>query len=343
MDRPHHISLRELLQSWNLHVKSIEPIKDVYKVRTDQGVKSLKGSPMSTAAMRFIHSALKHLHSQGFNRVLRAIPTSDGQDFIVAEGLIYSLYDWIDGRRPDFRKSHELQDAVKTMAAMHQAGLGFQPPTGASPRKRWGRLDESHKIHRQDLADFSDYAKAKRYLSRFDREFLKHLTDYLQLADQAIAALNVEEYSQIVQEAKQKGCICHGDVAERNFVLSPDGVMNLIDLDSCRLDLPVMDLVKLTRRVLKKVNWDPAVAKTIITAYQEAFPLSEAEIRIFGAVISFPQKFWRIADRYYHKKKFFSEEKAYNKLRKVTKQKKGFLGFLACYNKEAPDWWRSSP
>lgn len=342
MNRPHHISLRELLQSWSIQVKGIEPVLDVYKVDTDQGVKAFKGSPLSASSMRFIHSILKHLHNQGFDQVLTAIPTSDGQDFIVAEGLVYSLYDWIKGRRPDFRKADELQKAVKAMAAMHQAGEGYHPPSGVPPRKRWGRLAESHKKRRQDLADFAEHAKAKRYLSRFDREYLDHLPDYLGLADQSIATLGSEEYGRLVQAAKQKGCFCHGDMAERNFILDHDGSMHIIDLDSSRLDLPVMDLVKLVRRVLKKVRWDPAVAKTILTAYQGTFPLCAEEIRIFGAVMAFPQKFWRIADRYYHKNKFFSEEKAYNKLRKVTKQKKGFIRFLECYAKEAPDWWRLS-
>lgn len=342
MERPHHISLRELLQSWNLQVKRIEPVLDVYKVQTDQGPKALKGCTLSPDAMRFIHSIFHHLKAQAFEPIMNAIPTADGQDFIVSEGMVFALYDWIEGRRPKFRHCEELRDACKTMAGLHRASMGYHPPSGLHPRRRWGRLADSQKKHRQDLADFAEKAKKKRYLTRFDREYLRHMPDYLDLATRSIESFNTEEYAALVRGYKHKGCFCHGDVAERNFVRRLDGVTALIDLDSARLDLPLMDLVKLTRRVLKKARWDPAVAQTIISAYQSIYPLQPEEIRIFGAVMLFPQKFWRIADRYYHKTKFFSEEKAYHKLQSVLRQKDAFLRFHKAYKENAEDWWGST-
>ena len=341
MDKPHHISLRELMLAWNLHIKRIEPVLDVYKVETEEGPKALKGSERDRKAMEFIHSVLRYLKEQDFDKVLTSIPTSDGQDFIVSEGLNYSLYDWIDGRRPNFKNSAELKDACKTMAELHNASIGYHAPHGIHPRKRWGRLVESNKKHQQDLADFAEIAKTKRYLSRFDRDYLDNLPDYLEFAQRSVSLLDAEEYHQLVRNAKNTGCFCHGDVAERNFVLGTDKKMYLIDLDSCRLDLPAMDLVKLTRRVLKKNRWNPEVARTIIKSYQEVAPLNAAQIRLFDAVIAFPQKFWRIADRYYHKHRFSSEEKAYHKLRNILRQKDRFINFLHCYQKESPEWWGS--
>ena len=341
MERPHHISLRELLQSWSLQIKRIEPVLDVYKVQTDAGPKALKGCNLTPNAMQFIHSIFHYLKQQEFPSIMNAIPTSDGQDFIVSEGMVFALYDWIEGRRPKFQRSDELSEACKTMASLHKASLGYHPPPGLRPRRRWGRLVESQNKHRQDLSDFAEMAKKKRYLTRFDREYLRHLPEYLDIASQSIELLNSEEYTKMVHEYKQKGCFCHGDVAERNFVRGLDGLTYLIDLDSARLDLPVMDLVKLTRRVLKKSRWNPSVAQTIIGSYQGVYSLSSEEIRLFGAVMTFPQKFWRIADRYYHKTKFFSEEKAFHKLHSVLRQKDAFLRFLKAYRENADDWWGS--
>lgn len=339
MDKPHLITLRELLQSWNIQAKHIEPIRDVYKVRSVQGIVALKGNLLSQEQMRFIHCFLRHLHEQGFDEVITAIPTPDGRDFIVMEGVVYSLYDWIDGRRPDFRRMDELRAACQALSKMHRACHGFQPPSGTRPRKRWGRLVESHKKRRQELAAFGETAKSKRFLSRFDREYLKHLPDYLSLADRSLDTMDSEAYHELVHEGKQMGCVCHGDVAERNFIRKPDGTTWIIDLDSSRLDLPVMDLVKFIRRILKKSHWNPEVARTVIQTYQEFSPLRPGEIRLFESVIMFPQKFWRISDRYYHKQKFFSEEKAYDKLRNLIRQKNDFINFLGEYREHASDWW----
>lgn len=341
MERPHHISLRELLQAWNIQAKRIEPVLDVYKVHSDLGPKAFKGCGLTPDAMRFIHSIFHHLKAQEFNAIMNAIPTSDGQDFIVSEGMVFALYDWIEGRRPKFQHTEELSDACKTMAYLHKAGLGYHPPPGLRPRRRWGRLVKSQKKHRQDLADFAEKAGNKRYKTRFDRDYLHHLPEYLELASRSIERLSTEEYRTLVREYKRMGCFCHGDVAERNFVRGLDGVTYLIDLDSARLDLPVMDLVKFTRRVLKKARWNPAVAQTIIAAYQEVLPLRPEEIHLFGALMTFPQKFWRIADRYYHKTKFFSEEKAYHKLQNVLRQKEAFIRFIKAYDENGNEWWGS--
>lgn len=339
MDKPRLISLRELMQTWNYQAKRIEPIRDVYKVSTTRGTVALKGNLLPPEQMQFIHSFLHYLQDQGFTQVLTAIPTPDGRDFIVMEGVVYSLYHWIDGKRPNFRHLDELNDACRALAKMHHACTGFHPPAGSRPRKRWGRLIDIHKKRRHDLTQFAEIAKEKRYPSRFDREYLKHLPDYLNLADQSLALLNADEYNNLVHEGKQKGYVCHGDVAERNFIRTPDGETWIIDLDSCRLDLPVMDLVKFTRRILKKSHWSPNVAQNVISSYHQVYPLSPEEIRLFEAMIMFPQKFWRIADRYYNKSKFFSEEKAYLKLKNVLRQKDDFLKFLDNYRENATDWW----
>ncbi|HEX2953462.1 MAG TPA: phosphotransferase, partial [Bacillota bacterium] len=162
MDKPHLISLQELLQTWNYQAKHMEPIRDVYKVVTTQGIVALKGNLLPPEQMQFIHSFLRHLQANGFNQVLTAISTPDGRDFILMEGVVYSLYHWIDGKRPNFRHSDELMDACRALAKMHRACIGFHPPTGSRPRKRWGRLIETHKKRRHDLADFAELAKNKR-------------------------------------------------------------------------------------------------------------------------------------------------------------------------------------
>jgi CotS family spore coat protein len=195
MDKPHLISLRELMQTWNYQAKRIEPIRDVYKVVTTQGIVALKGNLLPPEQMQFIHSFLRHLQANGFNQVLSAIPTPDGRDFIVMEGVVYSLYLWIDGKRPNFRHLDELNDACRTLAKMHHACNGFHPSAGSRPRKRWGRLIETHKKRRHDLAAFAEIANQKKYPSRFDREYLKNLPDYLNLADQSLASLNADEYN----------------------------------------------------------------------------------------------------------------------------------------------------
>lgn len=311
------IELSRIMSHWGLTVLSYQKIKDVYKVKTESGYKNLKVSPLLPKRLLFVHQAVLHLQNNGFQGMVPILPALDGRSYVSDGRYAYSLFDWIEGRQCDFSNLVELQGATRLLAEFHGKTGGFIPPDHSNMRNRLGKSLHHFEEHYQELLDFKKIA-ATMPDDPFAKTYLSQVDYFLPIAAQAIVKLRQSSYPDLVKTAHQNQTFCHGDPAARNFILTPDERIYMIDFDSCRLDLPVMDLIKFTRRVLKKYCWEFQIAKILVDAYDEVNHLSTHEVEVMKAVFYFPQKFWRMATRYFHLHDRHSPERALEKLKKYA-------------------------
>ena len=106
------------------------------------------------------------------------------------------------------------------------------------------------------------------------------------------------EYPRLEEEARKVGSFIHYDVAARNFIIQ-DGKAYLIDFDYCARDLPLVDLMRLMKRSLKYGNNAENKLKVIIEGYGRIYPMSKEQWEVLHALLLFPQKYWRLAQRYF--------------------------------------------
>jgi CotS family spore coat protein len=313
--KPVNSDLRPILACWGLEAFEWEKVKDVYKVRTNRGNKNLKVSPLNPKRLIFVHQAIRHLMRQGFPHMYPIIPAVNGGTYLCIADKAYSLFDWIEGRQCDFANFSELGASGKILAEFHQYSAGFIPPPHSNMRDQIGKCLQHFEERHQQLLEYAAIA-GHTPNDDFAQLFLTNLPFYLPMARRAIDKLRHSSYGQLVRLARTRQTFCHGDPAARNFILTPHRQIFLIDFDSCRLDLPVMDLIKFTRRVLKKQQWSFPTAKFLIDAYQQIQPLNINELEVMKAVFYFPQKFWRMANRYFKKHGGRSPERALHKFQK---------------------------
>ncbi|TCL58267.1 CotS family spore coat protein [Hydrogenispora ethanolica] len=322
----HPVDLENLLSHWGLQVLRWEKIKDVYKVETDQGIKNLKVSPLKPKRLLFVHSALKHLISNGFQDMYPYLPTVEGKTYITDQKNAYTLFDWIEGRQCDFRNRSELTQSTAIFADFHRKSFGFEPPPGSNMRDQLGKCIIHFTERLADLKRFKELALTMKDDS-FAALYLEHADFYMNMASEAIERITKTSYMQMVAQAQFKKPFCHGDPAARNFILTPENHIFMIDFDSCRYDLPSMDLVKFLRRIMKKCHWDYQVADLVLDSYQTIRPLSQNELDIIKAALYFPQKFWRMAIRYFHHHQRHSNERAFDKFQNYIKHREAFTKF----------------
>jgi CotS family spore coat protein len=309
--------LSQIMKHWGLTIVSFKKIKDVYKVKTESGYKNLKISPLLPQRLLFVHQAIGHLENKGFTKMYPLIPTQNGKTYISDGQYAYSLFDWIDGRQCNFKNLAELSGATRILAEFHQKSAGFMPPDHSNLRNRLGKCLKHFEEHYQNLLDFKKIA-ASMPGDPFAKTYLNQVDFFLPMASLAIRKLQNSSYLDLVKSAKNNRFFCHGDPAARNFILTPSNRIFMIDFDSCRLDLPVMDLIKFTRRVLKKYRWDFKIAKLLIDTYDQVNQLSVNELEVMKAVFYFPQKFWRMSVRYFHKHDQHSPERSLSKFKKYV-------------------------
>lgn len=319
-------ALSSIMDHWGLHCRNWKKVKDVYKIQTESGCKNLKVSPHAPERLAFVHQAVTHLNLNGFKRLNPIIPTLDGRTYVTDGTVAYTLFDWVEGGQCDFRNLSVLAEATKVLAEFHQKSRGFTPPDHSNMRNRLGRCLNHFEEYYQNLIDFTEQAR-EMPRDPFARVYLKNVDSFLPLAARATELLRQSPYQELTRAAQESMVFCHGDPAARNFILTPGQGIFMIDFDSCRLDLPLMDLIKFSRRVLKKYHWDFRIARIIIEAYHEVSPLTSAELEVMRAVFYFPQKFWRISIRYFHDHRHHTPEREFRKFQKYLSNKTAIYRF----------------
>jgi len=290
----------------------------VWQVRCRQGEFALKRTYASKERLVFIASALLYLEQQQFPWFARLVRTAAGEPFLAEGNGFWLATRWIPGRGCDFRRRQDCLAAARTLAAMHLMARGLTPPPGSRPKTMYRLWPEKYEERIAELQAFQKLLAMKGRLNEFEKGYLKALPRGLELARQALELLHSPAYQQVAADCEQQQTFIHRDVADRNFIIHPEGRALLIDFDYCRQDLPVADVARLIQRSLKRQGWRPEVAAAILAAYEEVRPLSPDEKTVIAAFLTFPQKFWRLSNRYFYRKEGWSQGKYAGKLKKAV-------------------------
>ena len=125
-------------------------------------------------------------------------------------------------------------------------------------------------------------------------------------------------------------CLCHGDYNQHNVIECRNSPC-IINLEQMRWDEPVSDLTKFLRKVLEKNSWRQDLGLSMIRAYDGIRPLKEKERRKLLLRLSYPARFWNIANHYYNSRKAWVSQRDIEKLKRlleVENQRKEFLKIL---------------
>ncbi len=314
--------LRAVVEEYGAKLRKLTVIQDnVYKVVTDKGVWCLKRADFGESKARYLCAIQWYLAEKGFPKFARLVNTSSGKPYVKRGTNIYLVNIWLDGEKCDFDNLYHLEAASRTLAEFHCFSRGFVAPSGAKAKVMWNRWPQTFAWRLRDLLEFKEQVFCKRWLTEFDRKFITNVDYFYQMGQQALRTFAFYDYPRVAAMSREMGFFTHRDVAARNFVVKGDGESYLIDFDYSRYDLRVNDLCRLIERSLKKQQWEIDRADLILEIYQEINPLTKAELPIMLGFFQFPQKFWRLSERYYRSKKNWPEKEFNDKLSKLIEQK----------------------
>ena len=109
--------------------------------------------------------------------------------------------------------------------------------------------------------------------------------------------------------------------------------MNIIDFDYCKREVRVYDLANFITKVSKKVDWDIKYANKIIEEYNKVSKLKENEYRVLFAYLLFPQRFWRLANRYYYNEVTWGQNTFTKKINNMIKEQDKYIKFIDEFKK----------
>ena len=96
----------------------------------------------------------------------------------------------------------------------------------------------------------------------------------------------------------------------------------MINIQKLNYSLQIQDLYDFLRKVMEKNNWDLKLGKNIINEYSEIKPITVREYEVLKALLSYPEKFWKIINYYYNSNKAWYSEKNEDKLKQFRNSEK---------------------
>lgn len=290
--------LKEVVsEGWGIELFKLKSVRSAYEAHTSAGLMSLKQTRKKTENLKFIKEAQVYLAQQGFKNMAPLVSSKSGVPYFKLKNDVFILTPWIEGREPSYKSISDIQMVAYMLAEMHCKSKGFLKYP--ADKAKYGKWPQKLQKKERELKLFVELAGGAK--EKFDMLFLEHADWLMTRTREACQLLEGPEFNILVENAKKTGYLCHGDTAVRNCVVKNDETV-FIDFDSMSQDLPVIDLWRLLRRSLRRNKWSIKFVNGVLEAYEINRKLSREEKVVLSALLTFPEKAWRLAHRYYEKK-----------------------------------------
>lgn len=320
------IESRELIETtYGMRISSIKPCRAGYILETDQGRKYLRQCQCSENRILYVHDAKQHLVQNGFTTLDAYSVTVNERPYMEIDSQFYIVTPFIDGRECEFGDDTDAVRAAVALSALHKAGKGFKTRPGLSIPNELGKMPESLTKRYDEVLRMR--RKAERERGAFDYIYMDCVDKFIALAEESLALLDGPEYPRLVKKTLNEGSICHHDYSYQN-ILMKGPTTYITGFESCGEEIRIYDLVNLIRRKMRKCNWNPKKAVMLLEAYAELEPITRDEAVVMKAMLLFPQKFWRVANRYYNSRRSWAQKNFTGMLEEVVAEHHDHVNFM---------------
>lgn len=261
----------------------------------------------------FLYRLGQYLKAQGVV-VDYLVKTKDGA--CVTEGIDgarYTLHHWYRGRECDIRNRSEILAAVSALANFHMLCRGY--PNDAY---LFGTMEDpalEYMRHTKELKKIHRFVAKRKKKSEYERLFLACFEEFYGQCQELLAKMD-EKQLILTQDSYH---ICHGDFHQHN-VLFVVGRPVFLNLEKAGYGLQIFDFCNFTRKVMEKHCWDEELGLAMLKEYHRICPMDQEQFWQMYFRLAYPEKFWKLADRYYVSSKAWISRQNYEKLEKELRQ-----------------------
>ena len=314
----------QLLEKYELTVKEVSKGRGTVIADTDQGRVILQEYHGSGERVGALAQALAYLRDWD-GRTEQLLADREGNYLVTdEEGHRYLLKTGVFGRECDTGNAGEVLAAVKKLAS-----FTLRSWSTGGPEWRFFRTRSTSLPMRCDGTTGNCGACGITFPERRRKMPLRSCSGG---AFRSISPRPRRWLRSTLPGEQEEGvcCLCHGDYNQHNVIECRNSPVSSI-WRQMRWDEPVSDLTKFLRKVLEKNSWRQDLGLSMIRAYDGIRPLKEKERRKLLLRLSYPARFWNIANHYYNSRKAWVSQRDIEKLKRlleVENQRKEFLKIL---------------
>lgn len=320
----------EITGYYGLKVNNLFPYKDAFVVVTQYGRKLVRKLPFSAERLKFVHGAKEHLVLNGFACIDRYLRTLSGDPCFIYNNSWHVIVDYPTGRESNFDNDNDVKRAAVALANLHIASRGYKAPQGCMVQDDLGklpvffskRLDDIRKMKRQ----------AQKGKGRFDQLVIQYADYFIESGEKAKDELLSKGYGNLVEKTRKEQSFCHHDYTHNNIIMDGDKA-KVVNFEYCCYEIRIYDIANFIRRKMRKCGWDMTKALIILNSYNSKDMISNEEFLVMKAILQFPQKFWRVVNRYYNSRRSWSERNYISRLKEIVDEMEPFNEFIEQYRR----------
>ena len=268
--------------------------------RTDMGLRELKKPRGSAESLRLACSVKKQMRKNGFHRISRMYQTLEGEPFYRYDGVMYLLEEPMPAETLPEDSTEAFVRGADALGQMHRAVEGLQDDRESWDRERLPRV---YGKRRAELAKIRRRNDKRAHYDAIDLLLLQHYEQYMAQTCEAEELLRAGEYAMAVDRAAERGAFCHNAFKSEALRLHDKGEIFIGNFDKCSRELPLADLAFYLRRYFKKTEGDAAGVWEMVENYGKHCPLSEKDLTILQGMLVYPEKFLRLINEYYNRRR----------------------------------------
>ena len=319
----------EFFEQYEIAVTGSARTRGAFRIDTDRGTKLLMPYSGSETRAAFEQRILLRLREQGF-AVDGYVENKEGTYVTKDEyGDSFLLKDWYFGEECNVKKPEQAVQAVRHLAAIHNALTGLDTGQEELPGTVQKSLPELFEKRNRELRRVRSFIREKKRKAYFETVYINTFPEFYEKAEQALARATELRCETTLQTAVQRGCVCHGTYTHHNLLVLHDGTYATVNFDKACLGVQITDFYLFFRKLMEKTGWDPHLAEQLIEAYAGGRKVEKSEWQILYLLLSYPEKFWKITNSYNSGKKSWIPQKTTEKLLAVKEQEKEKEALLA--------------
>lgn len=316
----------KVLEQYELKIINTRRGRGSFICETDRGLKVITEFQGSQNRLRFQNSVLAYLKEQGYELVDSAIENMQGELVTLdRDETAYIVKDWFAGRECDTKSREDILSAIRNLAKLHKL---LRMPQDIKEAQYIGEtLAEEYVRRNREIRKVYNFIRGRRRKNEFETCFLTNCSMFLDQAMVAQEVLKASACGALYEEGLKTGTLCHGDYNQHQILNTAKGTAT-INFAKCRYDIQAGDLYQFMRKILEKQSWNPNMGMLMLEEYDKICSLDQRTREYLKIRLTFPEKFWKLANHYYNHNKAWIPGKNVEKLKILVSQQEKRDAFL---------------
>lgn len=299
----------EVYEAYDMKVQSVGRGRGAVILVTDKGIRQI--SPLAGTDERLAQEKdfKDKMYEGGFTYIDRVVQNLQGE-LVTCDryGNPYVCREYFQGRECSAGNIRDLEKAAVNLARLHDVGRQIYVDEGARPfAKAPGGLDGKVR----ELKRIRSFISRRTVKNDFEVMYIKSFDYFYRQAKECLAAYNAH-----FKADRRWAGFCHGSYNYHSVIFC-DGFIATTNFDRFHAGYQLMDLYQLLRKVMEKNRYDVSMAIDILSAYGQINRLTQEDYEFIYLMCLFPEKFWKVSNRYMSARKSYISPVLKEKLGKV--------------------------